>query len=306
MHILVRRKRKIGLIVILILIFIVVAIAISKNRQLVGLIALSSQPYEATKIPTDTTDLFEFDGYIINDLVYIYVQGGPNWELYERKLSPFTWMPQSGTYIKVFPYQSQIINSSILGALPTLTAAQAQQEVTTSAEILYRTITYFKNRNKKVFVFCVSHGSQIGLELLSRYPNIFDGLALTMIRLDMEQEALDLSINGKAPYFNANQEITARNLLPSLLQFPRLENRVKNMTMMMKVSRNRYTELLRDRSLQNVVYVYGKYDNKVGSPKQHELEFLRNKGVAVLELECGHDDLGGTDYINQINQLLMD
>ena len=301
-----RRKRKIGLSIILILILVVVAITISKNRQLVGLLALPSQAYKATEIPTDTTDLFEIDGYIKNDIVYIYVQGGPNWELFDRKLSPFTWIPQSGTYIKVFPYQSQIINPSILGALPTLTAEQAQQEVTTSAEMLYRTITYFKNKNKKVYVFCVSHGSQIGLELLSRYPNTFDGLALTMIRLDIEQNAIDLSENGKAPYFNENQEITVRDLLPSLMRFSRLENRLENMTMLMKVSRNRYTELLKDRNLQNVVYVYGKYDNKVGIPGHHEIEFLKNKDVPILKLECGHDDLGGNDYINQINQLLMD
>jgi hypothetical protein len=53
------------------------------------------------------------------------------------------------------------------------------------------------------------------------------------------------------------------------------------------------------------VYVYGKYDNKVGHPKKHELEFLKEKNVKILELACGHDDLGGNDYINQINQLLQ-
>ena len=75
--------------------------------------------------------------------------------------------------------------------------------------------------------------------------------------------------------------------------------------MLMKVCRNRYTELLKDKNLSNVVYVYGKYDNKGGYPTQHELEFLKNKGVSILELECGHDDLGNSDYIDQINQLLI-
>jgi hypothetical protein len=72
----------------------------------------------------------------------------------------------------------------------------------------------------------------------------------------------------------------------------------------MKVSRNRYTELLRHKDLSRVVYVYEKYDNKVGRPSKHELEFLNSKDVD-MELACGHDDLGGNDYINQINQLLQ-
>lgn len=215
-------------------------------------------------------------------------------------------MPHSGTSIKVFPYQSQILNHTILAATPPLTVEQAQQEVRISAEVLYRTIEYFKNRSKKVYVFSVSHGSQVGLEMLRRYPCNFDGFALTMIRLDIEKEAIELTKNGKAPYYNTNQELTGRFLLPSFLRFHRLNNRIVNMAMLMKVSRNDYTELLKDKELSNLIYVYGKYDNKVGCPKEHELEFLKNKGVSILGLDCGHDDLGNPDYINQIYQLLID
>lgn len=102
---------------------------------------LPSQQYEPTEIPQDTTELFEYDRFIKNDLVYIYVQGGPNWEFFDRKISPFASMPQSGTYLKVFPYQSQILNHRILAATPPLTAEQAQYEVSISAEMLHRTIT---------------------------------------------------------------------------------------------------------------------------------------------------------------------
>jgi hypothetical protein len=290
-------------IMIIFLLFIIVAV--SKNKQLLQLIALQSQKYRPTKIPKDTTNLFEYEGHADNDLAYIYVQGGPNLTHFDRKLSPFTWMPESGKYIRIFPYQSQMINKSILGATPTLTPAQARQEVTTSAELLFRTIVYYKNRNKKVYVFCISHGSQIGLELLKNHPPRFDGLALTMIRLDIDQEAIDLTKDGKAPYFTSDDEVTAQYLLPRFMRFSRLNDRVENMTMLMKVCRNRYTNLLEHKDLSRVVYVYGKYDNKVGHPKKHELEFLKEKKVKILELACGHDDLGGNDYINQINQLLL-
>lgn len=300
------KKWKILLLVILILILVFIGITVSKNRQLIGLFVLPSLEYKATILPLDTTDLFEYDGYIKNDIVYIYVQGGPNWELFDRKMSPLNAIPHIGTYISVYTYQSQILNRTILAATPALTGEQAQQEVSVSAEMVYKTIAFFKNRNKKVYVFCVSHGSQIGLEILRRYPPIYDKLALTMIRLDMDNEAINLSNDGEMPYFDENQKLTSRYLLPSFLRFPRLTNRVNNMTMLMKVGKNKYTELLRDKDLSNVVFVYGKYDDKVGRPKSYELDFLRNKGVAILELDCGHDELGNKDYINRINQLLLD
>ena len=204
------RRGKIILVGILLLIFVFIAISVAENRQLIGLIALPTQKYQPTKIPVDTTDLFEYDRYIKNEVAYIYVQGGPNWELFNRKLSPLNGIPHIGTFIRVFPYQSQILNHSILAAMPPLTAEQAQQEVKVSAEILYRTIAYYKNMGKKVYVFCISHGSQIGLEMLRNHGNISDGLALTMIRLDLDEEAINLSNDGKVPYYNANQELTSR------------------------------------------------------------------------------------------------
>ena len=206
---------------------------------------------------------------------------------------------------RVFSYQSQMINHTILCSSPTLTDKQAQDEVKVSAEMLFRTIKYYKNKNKKVYVLCVSHGSQIGLEMVRNFPNISDGLALSMIRLDIDKKVIDLTIDGKAPYFDVNQEVTSRYLLPGFLRLPRLNNRVTNMSMLMKVSRNRYTELLKDKDLSNMVYVFGKFDNKVGVPQQHEIEFLKNKGVSILELACGHDDLGNGDQLDKINQLLM-
>lgn len=154
-------------------------------------------------------------------------------------------------------------------------------------------------------MFCVSHGSQIGLEMLRNRPNNADGFALTMIRMDMDAEAIELAKKGQVPHYESGQKLTSRELIPAFLRFSRLENRVENMTMMMKVSRNQYTELLQNKDLSKVVYVYGKRDTKVGIPKEHELKFLKKKGVKILELDCDHDDLGGTDYMDQINQLLL-
>lgn len=76
------------------------------------------------------------------------------------------------------------------------------------------------------------------------------------------------------------------------------------MIVMMKAGKHKYTKLLKEIDMSNVIFAYGNKDHKVGRPNEYELNFLRKKGVNIIELESGHDDIGNSDYINQINQLL--
>lgn len=279
---------------------------LSLNRQLLGLLLMTSKQYLPTELPNDTTQLFEYDGYIKADPVYIFVQGGPNWELFDKKKSPLLLLPQSGSSLKVYPYQSQIINSTVLSANPALTESQAHHEVEVSAEILYKTISYFKSRNRKVSVLCVSHGSQVGLELLRNWPNIADKLVLGVMRLDIEQEAIEIIKNGKIPYYVNGRNLTSTYLLPGILsQSSSLSRKISNMSMLFGVSRNRYSELLEETDLSNVIYVYGNNDEKIGYPTQDELDFLNKKGASIMEFDGGHDDLGTVKSMKQISNLML-
>lgn len=300
------KKRSIIIIATSVLAITALFFMLSRNRQILGLLFMSSEVYTQTILPNDTTQLFEYDGYIQSDPVYIFVQGGPNWELWNKKQSPLLLMPYSGSALKVYPYQSQIINPTILSANPVLTETQAQQEVKTSAEMLFKTISYFKSRDRKVYVLCVSHGSQIGLELLRNWPNIADKIVLAVMRLDIEQEALEMVRSGKMPYYENGKKLTSTYLLPGFMRISSSLNRkLLNMSMLFRVCSNRYTELLKDKDLSNVIYVYGKHDEKIGYPTQIELDFLNRKGVSMMEFEGGHSDLGTVQYMTQISELML-
>jgi len=298
--------RSLIFIVFLSIVLIVLGLILYKSRQLLDLALMSAKEYIPTSLPSDTTRLFEYDGYIKSDPVFIYVQGGPGWKLEDRELSPLLLIPQSGRHLKVYPYQAQIINQTIFPAKPELTEAQAQREVTVSAEILFRTISYFKNRNRKVYVLCVSHGSQIGLEMLSNKVNIADKIALAVIRLDIESEAIELTKEGKIPHYDRNHNLTSSYLLPSFLRIPLLNRKINNMSMLFKVARNRYTKLLKEKDLSNVIYIYANDDEKVGPPTSFEIEFLRSKETNILEFEGGHDCLRNKKYVEIIFDLLIE
>jgi hypothetical protein len=52
----------------------------------------------------------------------------------------------------------------------------------------------------------------------------------------------------------------------------------------------RYMDLLKDTDLSNVIYVYGKTDEQVGSLSKEELEFLKFKKVEILEGNGNHGE----------------
>lgn len=274
------------------------------SRHLLDLLFMTAKNYVPTEIPTDTTKLFEYEGNPNANEVFIYVQGGPNWRLDNRKISPFKLMPQINNSLKIYVYQSQIINHSIFPAKPVLSDAQAQSEVVVSAEILYRIIDYFKKQGKRVYVICHSYGGQIALEMLRTKSNTADKLLISCVRLDIEPEALKMIKDGMVPYYEYGQILKSRYLLPSFLRIPNLNRKIDNMSMLMKVANLRYTELLKDKDLSNVVYIYAKYDEMSGQQTPAELEFLRYKGVTVSEFDCGHNDLATPERLDKILTLL--
>jgi hypothetical protein len=274
------------------------------SRHLLDLLFMTAKHYIPTEIPADTTKLFKLEGNPNSNEVFIYVQGGPNWRLDNRKLSPFKLMPQINNSLKIYAFQSQILNHSIFPAKPVLTDAQAQSEVLVSAEILYRIIDYFKKQDKRVYVICHSHGGQIALEMLRTKSNIADKLLISCVRLDIEPEAINIIKDGMVPYYENGQTLKSRYLLPSFLRIPNLNRKIENMSKLMIVANHRYTELLKDKDLSNVVYVYAKYDEMSGKQTPSELEFLRNKGVTVSEFDCGHNDLATPERLDIIFTLL--
>lgn len=276
-----------------------------KSRHSLDLLLMTAKNYVPTEIPTDTTKLFEFEGNPNANEVFIYVQGGPNWRLDDRKLSPFKLMPQIENSLKVYAYQSQIINHTIFPAKPVLTEDQAQNEVVVSAEILYRIIDYFKKQDKRVYVICHSHGGQIALEMLRTKSNNADKLLISCVRLDIEPEAIKMIKDGMGPYYENGQTLKSRYLLPSFFRIPNLNRKVENLLMIIKVANHRYTELLKDKDLSDVVYIYAKYDEMSGQQTPAELEFLENKGVTVYEFDCGHNDLATPERLNKILTLLV-
>ena len=68
----------------------------------------------------------------------------------------------------------------------------------------------------------------------------------------------------------------------------------------------RYTQLLKEKDLSNVVFVYGKFDEANGRTNPAELKFLQSKGVEIVETYGDHHSMFTEIFMTNLYQYLMD
>ena len=96
-----------------------------------------------------------------NDVAFVFSQGGPLFGYDIDGYDPMALMPEKENLLRVYPFQSQMINSNLLSVNPAMNEEQSLYEHHQSAEMLHRTISYLKERGKKVFVITHSYGTMV-------------------------------------------------------------------------------------------------------------------------------------------------
>lgn len=99
------------------------------------------------------------------------MQGRPALKRNIDQKNPLLLIPNSENLLRVHLTQSQMMNLTIFGVKPSLTAQQGDFEHNQSDEILHRTISYLKNRNKTVYIICHSYETLIGYQFLITQDN---------------------------------------------------------------------------------------------------------------------------------------
>ena len=300
-----KKRTKIILGVLVVLIGIIGYFAY-QQKFIIKMAMVPLREYKPTKLPKDTTNLFVARGNLENNQVYIYVQGGPNYVLFTDTFNPLHEIDNSESLLKIYPQQSQIINTSAFAAKPTLTRKQASFELSQSVEILARTISYFKNKGKRVFVICHSYGSEIGLEYLLNKQNQTNKIVLMGLNLDMDLRNIEAIKKGKIIVWENGINPVEQDPFPAFLMKTSLKEKFTNMSMLMMNGEKRFTEHLEKIDLNNVIYVYGEKDASVGRPKPSEIEFLNSKGVEIMKLDGGHMSMWTSDFMNELYKKLSE
>lgn len=156
-------------------------------------------------------------------------------------------------------------------------------------------ISTLKAQGRKVYVVGISFGAFVAGDLLATQGNVADGYLIMVGRLDMPQEVWEQFSQGTYVGFKYAPD-GGFSIIPFTEEQAGMGGsgsiEDQNMARLAAgLGYKRFTDLLQNIDLSNVVYAYGKTDEQVGRLRAEEVTYLRDHGATVLESEGDH---GGT------------
>ena len=232
-------------------------------------------------------------------IVVLGLQGGPvDYLLREGEVPQFVELYPYFTLVHVHQSQTLPANTEadgldarLLSGNELISTEKARRANLKSAAIIHKVARYFKNREKTVYVIGHSYGSFLLPHALHHYGNNFDKVLITAGRIDMPEEAVSAFRDVCGGGFDRDTQKFIPNDCER--ESAGLAEAVKNsflsgVRLLGTLGENRYSELLADRDLSNVMYVHGTKDEATGSLNDSEINFLKSKKVPVVAMDAGH------------------
>lgn len=222
------------------------------------------------------------------DTVVVVTQGGPVTFL----LGPEALVEETGL---LNPDEVQLVSvhqAQTLDPEPFIAADisfdEAKAADAESVAMLADVVAHFKDQGKTVHVVGFSFGAFMVQELLATQGNIADGYLIKVGRVDMPEEVWTEFSEGRAVGFVDGVEVVKFDIAEAGMggETPEADRNMARLAA--GLGHKRYSQLLADIDLSNVVYVYGDIDEQVGRLSDAEVAFLESRSATVIEYEGGH------------------
>ncbi|WP_418514038.1 alpha/beta hydrolase [Corallibacter sp.] len=254
-----------------------------------------------TQIPNDVTQLFVEKGNINSNTVVLYSNGGPDFTLDTNYFDELGF----SEYHEVYVHQSNTYNSTIINS-GELTFERAIIENENSVEILHRVAKHFSDQGKDVYIVGHSFGAILIPALIATKEPVATKYLLLAGRLDFPDVVWQGFRDGQGYYFEDGVTPTEQFLDGSVSAIER-ERYFARMKLQAAFGKNRYTQLLQNKDLTNVIYAYGDKDEAVGSLTEDEVNFLNSKDVEVYAIQGGsHGSMTEFPHTDNLKSLLFD
>ncbi len=237
--------------------------------------------------------------------VFLHSQGGPSPELEGlESYSPLWWIDLKNSLV-VDVHQMQTKQPEIFST-DVIEFQEAIEYDKQGTQLLAEVVETYKKAGKTVYVLGESFGAFVVTDLLASQGNIADGYIITAGRLNMEAEIWQEFAKGKGNTVVIENEELVEDTAQEADAGEEWTNEDINMDKLAAgLGHKRYTELLANTDLSNVVYVYGTKDESVGPLTQQEKDFLHKQGAHVVEITGGtHSEVMSRDVLkNAFSQL---
>ena len=255
---------------------------------------------EYENIPKSLEKLGHSYGNPNRDTVIINVDGGPINRLrtyrFETKYNIAGGIDERN-YFLINMRESQTLHPEETEK-EEISLEQAKNYNEKTTKTLFELVSYFKSQDKKVYVVGGSYGSFVGLKSIADYKNIADGYLLMVGRLDMNEEVWKPYSKGIETKFEEDGMTIKHGEKSENI------NTVNMRKIAAEISIARYTELLKDANLSNLIYIYIENDQIVGRLTENEITFLESKNAKVISVEGEHGKYD--DHLKKGLQLLLD
>lgn len=221
--------------------------------------------------------------------VVVVAQGGPVTDLeVDQARDILSALDTDETYV-VVPHQAQTLDPSRFTD-DEISFDEAKELDAETTENLASVVDYYVGQDREVLVVGISFGAFVVQDLLATQGNVADGYFIQVGRLDMPAEVWMPFSEGRFVGFSDGVEILDVGADEAGMGGDGTFTDANMARLAAGLGHNRYTELLADTDLSNVIYAYGQFDEQVGRLTADELAFLEAKGVTVIRSEGGHGD----------------
>lgn len=253
--------------------------------------------YPETILPNDTTKLWVSGGNSRKDIVVIFLQGGPKDELNFATRGKTSWryLPNFDDYYHIYLHQANTLNSGMFNYKEKFSIEMARKEVENTSEILYRAITYFKKRGKKVMVMGHSYGAFVIPHYLATKPSLADKYIIASGRIDDPKHVVETHLKGYNGEYVDGFTFVSDEDKKDFDKYDEADKKYYSAKQLLKaaIGEISYSKALKDVALNNSIYVYNATDRNVGGLTPAELAFLKRKGFQIYETKHEH---GNTIY----------
>jgi hypothetical protein len=216
-----------------------------------------------------------------SDTVLLIAQGGPITTQLGEELRPALKKLDRNKLMAATVAQAQTIDPNHFTKQP-ITFDEAKEADAETVAILADMVQWYQAHDKKVYVAGFSFGAFIVQDLLATQGNVADGYLIVVGRLDMPDEVWQVFADGRMVGFEDGVTIIPVDAEGAGMGGQGAYTDANMAKLAAGLAYKRYTQLLAETPMQNVVYVYGEKDDQVGRLSTDELAFLKEKGVTVI------------------------
>lgn len=247
-------------------------------------------------------DAFEGFGNPEASTVIVVAQGGPVTDLeVDEAKSHFSEFASDDTYI-VVPHQAQTLDPERF-ASEEISFDEAKQLDAESTANIASVVDHYLGDARQVYVVGTSFGAFVVQDLLVSQGNVADGYFIQVGRLDMPAEVWEPFSEGRFVGFSDGVDVVDFGDDGGIGGDGTFTD--SNMAKLAAgLGHKRYTELLADTNLSNVVYAYGQVDEQVGRLSPDELAFLEAKDVDLIRSAGGHGETINETIIDGLEIML--